>query len=155
VPHAEITDIPEVMKGSIVLYNGALTKNYSYISQLRKLDELQKLEEKEILEMRSKPKGKGLKRTMSFTSLCISGHIFDTRFFNDTLDILEGAKANFVIQNMKIGQSEADDSVATLQIFSTDIMRFNTALDKIYELAEGLPVEISKNYDEKPGDGDL
>jgi ACT domain-containing protein len=122
--------------------------------QLRKLNELQKKEEQEILEMRSAPKKKGLKRSMSFTSLCISGHIFDTRFFNDTLDILETAKANFVVLNMRIGQREEEESSASLQIFSHDTMRFNTALDKIYELAEGLPVKITKTYDEKPGENE-
>lgn len=152
MPFEELKDIPDVMKQAIVCYNGSLTPNYKYIMQLRRKNELEKKEEQEILEMRSKPKKKGLKRSMSFTSLCISGHIFDTKFFNDTLDILEAAKANFVVLNMRIGQREGEESSVSLQIFSHDPMRFNTALDKIYELSEGLDVKITKTYDEKPGD---
>mmetsp|Transcript_25228 Transcript_25228/g.27964 ORF Transcript_25228/g.27964 Transcript_25228/m.27964 type:complete len:132 (+) Transcript_25228:1033-1428(+) len=101
----DLVDIPETVTDAIVCYNGALTKNYNYITQLRKLNELQKKEEQEIKEMeelKKKPrKSKGLKRAISFTSLCISGHIFDTKFFNDSLDILETAKANFRIINIK------------------------------------------------------
>jgi hypothetical protein len=55
--------------------------------------------------------------------------------------------------NIKVGQSEEEESVATLQIFSSDVMRLTTAIDKLYELAEDLPVKITKNYDQQL-DGD-
>ena len=102
-------------------------------------------------EIEKKPKG--LKRSISFTSLCISGHIFDTKFFNDTLDILESAKANFRILNMTCGQREDEESSATLQIFSHDIMRLNNALDSLYDAAKDQPVKISKNYDKELNEG--
>jgi ACT domain-containing protein len=136
------------MKEAIICCNGKLTKNYKYIMQLRKLNELQKKEEQEEKEIEQK-KPKGLKRSISFTSLCISGHIFDTKFFNDTLDILESAKANFRILNMNCGQREDEESSATLQIFSHDVMRLNNAIDRLYEAAQDQPVKISKQYEKE------
>lgn len=150
-PFAELSDIPKEIKNAIVCCNGKLTPNFKYIDQLRKLNEIQKKEEQEISQM--KKKKKGLKRAISFTSLCLSGNIFDTRFFNDALDILEAAKANFRVINIKVGQNEEEESVATLQIFSSDVMRMTAAMDKLYELAEDLPVKITKNYDQQL-DGD-
>jgi len=141
----DIEGVSDIMKNSIICYNGALTKNYKYIDQLRKLNELQKKEDEEIKEM--KRESKGLKRSISFTSLCISGHIFDTKFFNDTLDILESADTSFRVMNLTCGQREDEESSATLQIFSHDILKLNNALEKLHEAAESLPVKITKNYD--------
>jgi len=150
-PFSEISTLPDPIKQAIVCCNGKLTTNFDYITQLRKLNELQKKEEEEITQL--KTKSKGLKRAISFSSLCISGHIFDTKFFNDTLDILEKAKANFRVVNIKCGQRDNEDSSATLQVFSHDMLRLNAALDKLYELATELDVVISKNYDQQL-DGD-
>lgn len=146
-PFEELNDIPDVIKQAILCCNGKLTPNYKYISQLRKYNELQKKEDEEIAQM--KTKSKGLKRSISFTSLCLSGHIFDTHFFNDAIDLLEKAKANFRVLNIKMGQRTTEESTATLQIFTHDVWKLNSALDQLYELAENKPVEIIKNYDNK------
>lgn len=140
-------DLPKAIMQAIICCNGKLTPNYHYISQLRKYNEMQKREEQEIKEL--KTKSKGLKRAVSFTSICLSGHIFDTRFFNDAIDLLEAAKASFRILNIKWGQREEEESSATLQIFSHDVWKLNNALDRLHELADGLPVKITKNYEQE------
>ena len=142
----DIQEVSDIMKHSIVVYNGNYTKNYKYIAQLRKLNDLQKKEEQEIKEM--KKKSKGLKKSISFTSLNITGHIFDTKFFNNTLDIFETAKANFRIIHIHCGQRAEEESSATIQIFSNDVLRLNSAIDTLYEAAEDLPVQINKNYND-------
>jgi len=48
-----------------------------------------------------KKKSKGLKRAISFSSLCIVGHIFDTGFFNKALDMMTEAEVSFRVINMK------------------------------------------------------
>lgn len=98
-PFEELNDLHPSIVEAIICCNGKLAPHYKYINQLRKYNEIQKKEEEEIKEM--KTKSKGLKRSISFTSLCLCGHIFDTKFFNDALDLLEAANAKFRILNVK------------------------------------------------------
>jgi len=144
-PFEEINDISEVLKDSIICHRGSLAPYFKYIAELRKINERQKKEEEEIKTLKSK--SKGLKRSVSFSSLTFIGHLFDTKFFNFALDILEKSKANFRIINIKAGQKTEEKSQATIQIFSHDQELLNHALDQLYELSKKLEIKISKNYD--------
>ena len=77
LPFEEVQSLPHVIKNAVIAWNGKLTPYFKYINQLRRLREMEKKEEEEIVDM--KKKSKGLKRSVSFSSLCVSGHIFDTR----------------------------------------------------------------------------
>lgn len=74
----EVTTLPHWIKNAVITWNGKLTPYFKYINQLRRLREMEKKEDEEINTM--KTKSKGLKRSISFSSLWVSGHIFDTRW---------------------------------------------------------------------------
>ena len=60
---------------------------------------------------------------------------------------MEKSGVNFRIINIKWGQNEDEESSATFQMFSPDIMKLNNVLDELYELADAKNITISKNYD--------
>lgn len=130
----DIKDVPEVIMNAIMIYNGALTKRFAYIADLRKLNEAQK---KEIEEKKEAP----------VTSLSLSGHIFDTKFLNTTLDILESAKICFRINQIVCAKKEDEDSSITLKVSSDDASKLSTAVGKLLEVAEEFKVKATKNYD--------
>ena len=75
-----MTDIPAEIKNAIICAHGKLTPNYEYIMELRKMREQTKKhseEYKKAMEERTR-KASTLRRGMKFTTIVLSGHLFDT-----------------------------------------------------------------------------
>ena len=142
---SQTNDLPEVIKHAIICCGGKLTPNYRYIEDLRRLKELQKRELEEIKSM--KKKSKGLKRAISFESLSLKGHLFDTRFLNDATDMLVVCNVNYRILNIVCGQRNEEPSSLRMQIFSQNLENLNSALEQLYDLAEKKDIKVSKNYE--------
>lgn len=87
--------LPAEIETAIITCHGQLTKNYEYISKLRTIN-----------EQIEQPKGKGLRRNNSFIVLGLEGHLFDTKCFNECIDICEKHKVRFSIVSWDVGNNE-------------------------------------------------
>jgi len=82
------------------------------------------------------------KKNLSFISLKLLGHLFDTKAINQIFDYLEEFKVNFRVLELEIGQNNDQTSSAYLQIFTKSRENFNDVLDTIYEIGEKYAIDI-------------
>lgn len=131
----EDQQLMEPIKRAIITASGQLTPAFRYIARLRKANE----------EMKHKTmfhKKMPEKKNLSFISLKLMGHLFDTKAINQIFDYLEEHGVNFRVLELEIGQSNDELSSAYLQIFSKNRDNFNNALDTIYEIGEKYALKI-------------
>ena len=65
-------------------------------------------------------KSSSIKRGMSFATIVLTGDLFQTRFFNDCVDILIKNEVNFRVIEWEIGNTSINQSSVTLQIVAKD-----------------------------------
>lgn len=87
----------QCIKNAVITQNGELTQNFKYIQKLREVNE--SFEGRKNFE----PKRGLSKRVMSFSSLIIEGHIFDTGAINKILDICQRTEIKFNVADIKVG----------------------------------------------------
>lgn len=59
-----------------------------------------------------------LRRGMRFTTVVFSGHLFDTQFFNKTIEILNDNDLDFRIVEWDLGNTAKSSSSVTIQIIA-------------------------------------
>lgn len=92
-PFAEQDDIPLEIKGAVICCHGELTPDYEYIAKLREMNE------RANSEISDEDYIGGVK---GFT-LALTGHLFDTKCFNNCLDICENHGLNFRVIQWELG----------------------------------------------------
>lgn len=85
-----------------------------------------------------------LKKGTSFTTLKISGHLFDTQGINLIFDKLETFGVKFRVLEIDMGQSSDEHTNAFVQVFSKDPKNFMAAIDEVYEVADKNKLDISE-----------
>lgn len=85
-----------------------------------------------------------IKRGMSFSTLVIIGHLFDTKFFNITVDILEKNNVKFRVIEWEIGNDAVTNSQVTLQLLASDHGSLDNAIDMIESASSKLGIEIQE-----------
>ena len=76
-------------------------------------------------------KSSSLRRGMSFSTLVLTGHLFDTLFFNQVINILEKNKMDFRVIEIEVGNISQKTSTATLQIVAKNHSMMDKAMDEI------------------------
>ena len=69
---------------------------------------------------------------MRFTTVVFTGHLFDTQFFNRTVEILNENDLDFRIVEWDVGNSATSPSSVTMQIVAQD----SSSMDKAKDLIE-------------------
>jgi alpha-aminoadipic semialdehyde synthase len=123
------------IKRAVITSGGQLTPNFAYIARLRKANDDLKLKSMYSKRMPEK-------RNLSFISLKINGHLFDTKAINQIFDYLEEHKVNFRVLEMEIGQNNSELSSAYLQIFTKNKENFHDVLDVIYDIGDKYELKI-------------
>jgi len=123
------------IKRATITASGQLTPSFAYIARLRKANEEMK---HKTMFSKKMPE----KKNLSFISLKLMGHLFDTKAINQIFDYLEEHGVNFRVLELEIGQNNDQSSSAYLQIFSKDRENFNSALDIIYEIGDKFQLTI-------------
>jgi len=119
------------MKKAVITHNGELTENFKYIIKLRAAKE--DMRKKQAFSAKvPKPLGK----EMSFISLKLEGHLFDTYAINKIFDELEKVNVHFRVLDVEIGLREGNRSYAYIQIFNQHRESFSLALEKINLITE-------------------
>ena len=101
--------LPPEIFNAILCMHGQLTPNYSYIMELRAINEKVKAQQTELRkkleeeENEKSPKKRGLTRNLSLVTLSLQGHLFDTKCFNHCLDICEKNKIQFRVVGWEVG----------------------------------------------------
>lgn len=145
VPYEEMTDLPEEIRNAIITANGELMPNYKYIQTLREQNETLKKQKEEFDKMANDTrKNSSLQRSMSQITMEMKGHLFDTRFFNNSIDILEAANVKFRVLDMQIGNTGGEDSMVIIQAIGKESQEFNSAIQKVIELGENEGVKIQE-----------
>jgi len=144
-PWEEQTDLPTEIRNAVITCHGELTPNYKYIAELRKRNEDLANQNEEFEKEAAKIKrDSGLQRSMSTATLTMMGHLFDTKFFNNSLDILEKQNIKFRVLELRIGTTTEEPSSVTIQVMARDAAAFNQALDQVTKLGQEAGVEISE-----------
>jgi len=123
------------IKRAVITSGGQLTPSFAYIARLRKANDDMKLKSMYSKRMPEK-------RNLSFISLRINGHLFDTKAINQIFDYLEEHKVNFRVLEMEIGQNNSENSSAYLQIFTKHKDNFHDVLDVIYDIGDKYELKI-------------
>ena len=89
-------------------------------------------------------KTSSLKRGMRFATVVLSGHLFDTKFFNTTIDILEAHKIDFRVTEWQVGNKVQNSSQVTIQLFAQDSLSMDQAKEKIEKEAVLKKIEITE-----------
>lgn len=66
----------------------------------------------------------------------MTGHLFDTKAFNQCIDICEEYEIQFMVLNWKVGNDGDSKSSVEIQLMSKQIGSLREAMDKIHEMAE-------------------
>ena len=128
--------VPELSK-AVITWNGSLTEDYEYINTLRLAKE--EMKKKHLYNMKGPSK---LVRDISFTSIKLEGHLFDTMAINKIFDVLEKLAVEFRVLDLEIGKRSGNRSFAYIQIFCKDRKAFGMAFDNITELAAQYNIKI-------------
>lgn len=89
-------------------------------------------------------KTSSLRRGMRFATVVFSGHLFDTKFFNQTIDILESLQIDFRVVDWQVGCKAQNTSQVTMQLFAKDAETLDKAKEKIEKEAALKKVEINE-----------
>lgn len=125
---------PEI-KRAVITHDGNLTPMFDYIATLRQTRE-------ELKHKKGFHPKEVMKKTKSFTTLKISGHLFDTKGINEIFDALEKSGMKFRVIELNLGQNKDSNSYAFLQVFSGEDEKFLEAIEEIYALGEKHNFEI-------------
>lgn len=81
---------------------------------------------------------------MSSATLDFAGHLFDTKFFNTALDILEQSDVKFRVVDLSVGNTTNEASRVTLQMIGSDQDKFSAAIEKVTEESKKSGVTITE-----------
>lgn len=87
-------------------------------------------------------KTSSLKRGLRFATVVLVGHLFDTKFFNFAIDVLEECKIDFRVVEWQIGTKAHNESQIALQLFAQDPETMDRAKERIEAEARAKKVEI-------------
>jgi len=94
------------------------------------------------------PKNKGLKRNLSLVTLSLHGHLFDTKCFNNCIDICEKYGVQFRVTGWEIGNTNSDTTKVSIQMMTKDKNALNDAIEAIENTANNCGVEILQGEDD-------
>jgi ACT domain-containing protein len=130
----------------VICAHGELTPKYKYITDLRHLREKAKQHQEEYMQhvKELERKTSSLKRGMRFATVVFSGHLFDTKFFNSAIDILESLHIDFRVVDWQVGCKVQNSSQVTMQLFAKDAECLDQAKEKIEKEAALKKIEINE-----------
>ena len=137
VPFPEQSLLPEI-KNAVIACNNALTPAFHYIIGMREANEHLKKSKNYAPKRALNP----LKRTQSFCALTITGHLFDTLAINRILDTLGENAIKFNMVDVKIGNSEDQESQVVLQIFAKNHHAIDAAILDITPILEKYDIHM-------------
>jgi alpha-aminoadipic semialdehyde synthase len=144
LPIEEMNDVPPEIKKAIICCHGKLTPNYEYIAELRKLREQAKRHQENYMAhvKEAERKTSSLRRGYRFATIVVQGHLFDTKFFNFLIDVLESEKIDFRVVAWEVGNTSSKLSQVTLQLFAQDAEAMDNCKEKIETEAQKHKVSI-------------
>ena len=150
-------DLPAEIYNAILTSHGELTPNYKYIAELRSANEKIKAVQLKLEEERkqeeAQPQKKGLTRNLSLVTMSLQGHLFDTKAFNQTIDICENNKIQFRVIGWEIGNVGNQDSTVSIQMMSKDKSALGNAMDEIEAVASKCGIQIMEGDHTEGEDG--
>ena len=85
-----------------------------------------------------------IRRGLSFSTIVMSGHLFDTKFFNECISILSMNSIHFRVIEWEIGSDAKQTSSVTLQLLARDTVSLDKALDQIEKETTQNNIEINE-----------
>ena len=134
------SDLPAEIATAIITCHGELTPNYKYIARLREVNEQAKAKATAKEEQPSKKKG--LRRANSFIVVGLDGHLFDTKCFNECIDICEKHNVQFSIVSWQVGNNGDSTSQVSIQMMASEKELLSEALTAIEATAAKLGIKI-------------
>ena len=139
-------DLPQEIYNAVVCCHGELTPRYRYITDFRTIREKAKLHQQEYMQHvhEAERKTSSLRRGMRFATLVFTGHLFDTKFFNTAIDILEENKIDFRVIDWKVGLKVDHSSEIAMQLMAPDPESMDKAKECIEREAKKRNVVVSE-----------
>jgi len=99
-PFAQQDDLPEEVKNAVIVAHGELTPDYEYIKHLREANEM----------VAARKRADSNNAEAGGFTLSLSGHLFDTKVLNKTLDICEKHNLKFRVIEWEVGNKVNQDT---------------------------------------------
>ena len=134
------------IRNAVICCHGQLTPKYEYITGLRLIREKEKKHKEEYMQhvKEAERKTSSLKRGMRFATVVFNGHLFDTKFFNSAIDILEAAHIDFRVVDWQVGCKVQNTSQVTMQLMAQDPETMDQAKERIEKEAALKKVQITE-----------
>ena len=104
-PFTEQSDLPAEIHGAVITCHGKLTPDFAYIAKLREANEL--------IAAKSEG-GDGMSTGLHGFTLMLTGHLFDTKVFNNTIDCCEKHETSFRVIEWEVGMSIIQETRLTI-----------------------------------------
>lgn len=133
-PWEEVKDLPAEIYNAVIAANGRLTPQYEYISRIRAANERMARHE----ESNSS--------TGAHQSFCIqmTGHLLDTKAFNNAIDICEEHGLFSRVVNWDIGFNRDTNTSVTIQVIGHLEPEVDGAYDKIVKLCKEENIKLQQ-----------
>ena len=105
LPFDDQVDLPIEIRNAVICCHGELTPKYRYITDLRLIREKARQHKEEYMQhvKEAERKTSSLRRGMRFATVVFAGHLFDTKFFNFAINILEDNHIDFRVVEWQVG----------------------------------------------------
>jgi ACT domain-containing protein len=91
-------------------------------------------------------KTSSLKRGIRFATVVFNGHLFDTKFFNNAIDIFEELKIDFRVVEWQVGTHALNTSQVTMQLMAQEAKTMDLAKERIEQVAKEKNVIINEGH---------
>ena len=91
-------------------------------------------------------KTSSLRRGIRFATVVFNGHLFDTKFFNRTIDIFEELKIDFRVVEWQIGTHVLNTSQVTMQLMAQEAKTMDLAKERIEKIAKEDNIVINEGH---------
>jgi acetylornithine/succinyldiaminopimelate/putrescine aminotransferase len=105
-PNLDVTT--EELDMQVAAVRSALLRAEQFVGQLQKVDTFNQSVQLMVNQQAE---------ATAVSILRLNGHLFDTGFINKLLDTAEQGNARVLVQNVQVGRSSEETSVATMQVF--------------------------------------
>eukprot|EP00753_Platysulcus_tardus_P020629 PLAT8298.1.p1 GENE.PLAT8298.1~~PLAT8298.1.p1 ORF type:complete len:1034 (+),score=530.21 PLAT8298.1:39-3104(+) len=142
LPFDEQDDLPVEIRNAVICSHGTLTPDYTYIAQMRAVKERERGREADVAgAVDGSPVL--MRRSSSFNTYRLVGHLFDSGAINGILDVIEDSGCKYSIVDVSVGQNRDSPTEVLLQIVAPEEGELAAAVESVATLAAKHDVKVT------------
>lgn len=146
-PFTEHSHLPPEVRYACITADGGLTASFGYIDKLRASREREKEQEKQAAATASLNASGSVPGGVA-SSIMLEGHLFDSGYINQALDLVEHLGDNFQVVHWDISANRKDRSTnlsrAVVQVHAASAERMADIVSRLHMLAKVVPAAAAR-----------